>query len=278
MKPNPKLTKREAEVLELLLHGKSNKQIAQALGITESTVEFHLKNIYTKFGVSSWKELVSLLGNSTGEIAAKPGESTVAAPGEMVQNQDQVAQQIAAPGGESALKTGRSLLLRGIVPLVILAASLAYLWLRPASWDGYTRECEGPNEATVGQSMSRENASSATVHGQFGTTGAPPYPALEGQVIYRDIPTPRLARVYLKLRYSKDSPTSVPIQVFVDDETDPRGSLYPVDQHGWENFAWSDALNLGGIGAGVHTIKLYTVGQPYGVADLDQWVLTSTLP
>ncbi len=41
-------SKREKEVIELLLQGKSNKQIALALNITESTVEFHLNHIYTK--------------------------------------------------------------------------------------------------------------------------------------------------------------------------------------------------------------------------------------
>jgi DNA-binding CsgD family transcriptional regulator len=37
---------REKEVTGLLLQGKSNKQIALALGISASTVEYHLKNIY----------------------------------------------------------------------------------------------------------------------------------------------------------------------------------------------------------------------------------------
>jgi hypothetical protein len=168
--------------------------------------------------------------------------------------------------------------LRGLLPLIVLAASLAYLWLRPPSWDGYTRECEGPDEATVGQTITRANASGAAVHGQFGAAGAPPYPALKGQVIYRDIPTPRLAHAYLKLRYSKDSPASVPIMVFLDDEIHPRGSLPLVDQHSWEAFAWSEPLDLGELAPGEHTLKLYTVGQPYGVADLDQLSLTDRLP
>jgi len=39
------LSRREEEVVDLLLQGKSNKQIALALHISERTVEFHLKNI-----------------------------------------------------------------------------------------------------------------------------------------------------------------------------------------------------------------------------------------
>ena len=37
---NNKLSKREKDVTELLMQGKNNKQIAFALGVTESTVEF----------------------------------------------------------------------------------------------------------------------------------------------------------------------------------------------------------------------------------------------
>ena len=48
-----KLSNREWEVAKLLLQGKSNKLIASALGISDRTVEFHLKNIYAKFQVSS---------------------------------------------------------------------------------------------------------------------------------------------------------------------------------------------------------------------------------
>jgi len=58
------LSKREKEVVKLLLEGKSNKLIASSLHITENTVEFHLKNIYSKTQVSSRTELILKLGNS----------------------------------------------------------------------------------------------------------------------------------------------------------------------------------------------------------------------
>lgn len=63
------LSKREKEVVDLLLQGKSNKQIALALGIAKSTVEFHLRNVYTKLQVSSRTEAILKLGKSTGIIA-----------------------------------------------------------------------------------------------------------------------------------------------------------------------------------------------------------------
>jgi DNA-binding CsgD family transcriptional regulator len=55
------LSEREKEVVELLLLGKSNKQIAAALNITIRTVEFHLSNIYNKTGVASRSEAILVL-------------------------------------------------------------------------------------------------------------------------------------------------------------------------------------------------------------------------
>jgi|RhiMetdeSRZDD1v2_1073273.scaffolds.fasta_scaffold22385_2 DNA-binding CsgD family transcriptional regulator len=60
------LSKREREVVKLLLQGKSNKLIALSLGISNRTVEFHLKNVYAKFQVSSRIELILKLVNTTG--------------------------------------------------------------------------------------------------------------------------------------------------------------------------------------------------------------------
>jgi len=51
-----KFRKREKEVIEYLLEGKSNKQIAQKLGVSVRTVEFHLSNIYARLNVHSRTE------------------------------------------------------------------------------------------------------------------------------------------------------------------------------------------------------------------------------
>jgi len=45
------LTERELEILQLVAHGKSNREIAQALFLSERTVENHLQNIYRKLNV-----------------------------------------------------------------------------------------------------------------------------------------------------------------------------------------------------------------------------------
>ena len=65
MAPLEGLSSREKEVVNQLLEGKSNKLIASSLSISERTVEFHLKNIYAKYQVTSRTELVLKLGEST---------------------------------------------------------------------------------------------------------------------------------------------------------------------------------------------------------------------
>mgnify|MGYP001579821977 FL=1 len=47
-----KLTKREVEVLGLVLEGKTTKDIADALYVSKRTIDFHLANIYDKLQVS----------------------------------------------------------------------------------------------------------------------------------------------------------------------------------------------------------------------------------
>jgi DNA-binding NarL/FixJ family response regulator len=50
------LTPREREVLELVVHGFSNKEIAERLNVTVAAVRFHLKHIYQKLHVHSRTE------------------------------------------------------------------------------------------------------------------------------------------------------------------------------------------------------------------------------
>jgi DNA-binding NarL/FixJ family response regulator len=49
--PRPDLSARELQVLELIVQGLANKQIAYALSIAEHTVKNHVKNILSKLGV-----------------------------------------------------------------------------------------------------------------------------------------------------------------------------------------------------------------------------------
>jgi len=47
------LTPREAEVLALVATGRSNREVAGTLSISDRTVGRHLSNIFTKLGVST---------------------------------------------------------------------------------------------------------------------------------------------------------------------------------------------------------------------------------
>ncbi|MFY8044589.1 MAG: response regulator transcription factor, partial [Rhodoferax sp.] len=56
------LSPREREVLDQLVLGHYNKNIADHLGITPRTVEFHRANLFEKMGVNSAIELAHKLG------------------------------------------------------------------------------------------------------------------------------------------------------------------------------------------------------------------------
>jgi len=56
--PSSTLTAREREVLQLLVEGQSNKEVAASLGIGVKTAEAHRANLMKKLGVHSMSELV----------------------------------------------------------------------------------------------------------------------------------------------------------------------------------------------------------------------------
>lgn len=59
------LTARESEIVSLLIAGKTNNEIAEALFISAKTVETHLYNIYRKTDVSSRVQLVAAILSGT---------------------------------------------------------------------------------------------------------------------------------------------------------------------------------------------------------------------
>ena len=72
-----KLTPREREVFELVIRGKTNKQVAIVLGATERTIKAHRHRVMEKMQVQSLAELVSLaeragvLGDLSGTAAGE---------------------------------------------------------------------------------------------------------------------------------------------------------------------------------------------------------------
>jgi len=79
-----RLTAREAEVVQLVARGMSNKSIAHQLGISPRTVEGHLNHVFDKLGILSRTELVHfalasrLFGRDpgTGDVTVEPGDGT----------------------------------------------------------------------------------------------------------------------------------------------------------------------------------------------------------
>ncbi len=71
--PGFDLTPRELEVLELMVHGLSNADIAERLVIGLSTVKFHVSNILSKFDVSSRAEAVAVALEH--DLVPKPGRN-----------------------------------------------------------------------------------------------------------------------------------------------------------------------------------------------------------
>lgn len=66
------LTEREQQVLDFVLAGRLNKQIAAQLGTSEKTVKFHRGNLMRKMGVRSVAELARWVADARGP-GALPG-------------------------------------------------------------------------------------------------------------------------------------------------------------------------------------------------------------
>jgi LuxR family maltose regulon positive regulatory protein len=80
--PAEPLSERERTVLELLAQALPSKRIARTLGVSYTTVKWHLKNIYAKLGVASRDEAVARmrdLGGARGPSAAEGSTGSDAA-------------------------------------------------------------------------------------------------------------------------------------------------------------------------------------------------------
>jgi FixJ family two-component response regulator len=67
-----RLTPRERTVMDLVVAGLLNKQIASELGISEATVKVHRGRVMRKLGVTSVADLVRLAAQATGSPEGPP--------------------------------------------------------------------------------------------------------------------------------------------------------------------------------------------------------------
>lgn len=76
------LTPREAQVMDLVVAGKLNKQIAADLGTVEKTVKVHRGRMMTKMGVRTVADLVRLIADApSGAVHVRPAAAGVLDPG-----------------------------------------------------------------------------------------------------------------------------------------------------------------------------------------------------
>ena len=75
-----KLSRREVEVVVLVLEGLTNREVANRLCVAEKTVKFHLTNIYKKLHISRRSQIIWTLPLSDFVEARRNSGTTVNSP------------------------------------------------------------------------------------------------------------------------------------------------------------------------------------------------------
>lgn len=124
---SPQFSKKEKEVIKYLLEGKTNKQIAQILGISVRTVEFHLGNIYARLNTRSRTETVVKLTEMG--LHKSTGKST----GRDLRGSTVAEKDIPVNNGENQIKrrfTMKNLLIGitvGILSTLLIVSTILYV-------------------------------------------------------------------------------------------------------------------------------------------------------
>ena len=98
----PRLAPRQKQVLALLMQGNSEKQIAQALGLSPHTVHVYIRTVYRSFNVNSRGELLAVMLKSRKWAEQISGPATPT--DEAVEPQDDAVAQICRMGADAVAR------------------------------------------------------------------------------------------------------------------------------------------------------------------------------
>lgn len=105
------LTARQRQVLELVVRGYLNKQVAHALGLSEKTVKVHRAHVMEKMGVRSLAELVRLTDKADFAAVGEPAFAPASAKGYVACHEHRKpwrSPDVAVPAGASSADPGES--------------------------------------------------------------------------------------------------------------------------------------------------------------------------
>ncbi|GAB4271545.1 MAG: hypothetical protein Kow0080_17070 [Candidatus Promineifilaceae bacterium] len=111
------LSDRELEVLKCVIDGLSNKEIAATLHISQNTVKVHLRNVYTKLGVTSRTEATTTALQQG--LMTLPGTEALAQPVEPEATVDEPQTAVTQPSPETPPLTATEPTKRSIQSLMI---------------------------------------------------------------------------------------------------------------------------------------------------------------
>lgn len=163
------ISDREQDVLECVVDGLSNKEIASRLHISQNTVKVHLRNIYTKLGVTSRTEattvalqqgLVTLPGTDFATPATEPDPDPEPAQDSPTATADTAESQPPPAAATPPTPNWRNRALFGVMGLLLVALLATLAW---QTWGNPADTAVAPTatpfaERTIGNSPWSESA------------------------------------------------------------------------------------------------------------------------
>ena len=97
------LSKRESDVVILVIQGLTNKQVADQLCVAEKTVKFHLTNVYKRMKISRRSQIIWTLPMAQFIENAKDNEATASQIGRREENNTPQIDEDSIPIGNSTV-------------------------------------------------------------------------------------------------------------------------------------------------------------------------------